>query len=291
MVVRDRSFSSGSPVCRYWLTRCEGFTVRSGARTLGVVETVDLGDPLTGADAVVVRSKRRRRRVVPAQQVLAVVPARQLLLARRQPRLRRTRDVAVPATRSVRVAARAAARGLLVAAAALARAVEVAAPVVIAIAKVAAAFVWALARRLAGELRRSGSRLVRAARDQVRDRKRKRDLERDQQRERGEEQRESLPDRLLAAARRGRGEAPRAHLEQSVADLARRLRRLEQLPGRLPRRRQPDGVAAVDDRALEVRDSQLQDARALPDEYLFAIGHHRLDVGRKDQAASAVEQP
>src|SRR5207253_8604341 len=41
----DRTFPSDSPVCAYWLTRCEGFAVRSGRRELGVVESI-AGGPL-----------------------------------------------------------------------------------------------------------------------------------------------------------------------------------------------------------------------------------------------------
>ena len=42
IVDSDRTFPRESPVCAYWLTRCEGFTVRSESRVLGVVESVDL---------------------------------------------------------------------------------------------------------------------------------------------------------------------------------------------------------------------------------------------------------
>ena len=82
MVALDRSFPNGSPVCDYWLSRCEGFTVRAGHRTLGVVEHV--GRELRGArtESIVLR-KRTRRRVVPAHDILAVVPARKVVLARR----------------------------------------------------------------------------------------------------------------------------------------------------------------------------------------------------------------
>ena len=45
IVDSDRTFPSESPVCAYWLTRCEGFTVRSESRVLGVVESV-AGDGL-----------------------------------------------------------------------------------------------------------------------------------------------------------------------------------------------------------------------------------------------------
>jgi hypothetical protein len=83
MIAPDRSFPNGSPVCDYWLSRCEGFTVRAGHRTLGVVETVEHDDSLGRAGSIVVRRPHRRRRAVPTGDVLAVVPARKVLLARR----------------------------------------------------------------------------------------------------------------------------------------------------------------------------------------------------------------
>lgn len=83
MVAPDRSFPNGSPVCEYWLSRCEGFVVRAGHRTLGVVEEVARDG--RHADAIVLRKGRRRRHALPAGDVLAVVPARRVLLARRHP--------------------------------------------------------------------------------------------------------------------------------------------------------------------------------------------------------------
>ena len=81
MIAPDRSFPNGSPVCDYWLARCEGFTVRAGHRTLGVVEAV--AHDGSHADAIVLRKGRRRRRTLPPGDVLAVVPARRVLLMRR----------------------------------------------------------------------------------------------------------------------------------------------------------------------------------------------------------------
>lgn len=103
MLSPDRSFPRGTPVCDYWLSRCEGFTVRSGHRTLGVVETVTRnGAPQP--ETIVLR-KRHRRKVLRASEVLAVVPARKELLARRRrhaaPLARRSADVAVPVARRV----------------------------------------------------------------------------------------------------------------------------------------------------------------------------------------------
>jgi hypothetical protein len=99
MIAPDRSFPNGSPVCEYWLSRCEGFTVRAGHRTLGVVEHV--AHDGRHADTIVLRKGRRRRRALPSNDVLAVVPARRMLLTRRhehaKPILQRAYTVAKPA--------------------------------------------------------------------------------------------------------------------------------------------------------------------------------------------------
>src|SRR5947207_14117348 len=105
MVVRERSFSRGSPVCDYWLSRCEGFVVRAGGRTVGVVEAVAASDPLGRADELLVR-RRRSRVVVPADHVVAVVPGRKELLARRKAgRLRPRLKAGYAAAKPVLVAA------------------------------------------------------------------------------------------------------------------------------------------------------------------------------------------
>jgi hypothetical protein len=93
----DRTFPSDSPVCAYWLTRCEGFTVRSGRRVLGVVESI-AGGPLGLAETLQVHS-RYRERVLDAGQVTAVVPGRKLLIA--EPAPARVRPVAGSAARTV----------------------------------------------------------------------------------------------------------------------------------------------------------------------------------------------
>jgi hypothetical protein len=92
----DRTFPSDSPVCAYWLTRCEGFTVRSGRRELGVVESV-AGGPLGLAETLQVHS-RYRQRLLDAGQVSAVVPGRRLLIVAPAPS--RVRPVAKSATRT-----------------------------------------------------------------------------------------------------------------------------------------------------------------------------------------------
>jgi hypothetical protein len=92
----DRTFPSDSPVCAYWLTRCEGFTVRSGQRELGVVDSV-AGGPLGLAETLHVHS-RYRQRLLDVGQVSAVVPGQRLLTV--EPAPSRVRPVARKATRT-----------------------------------------------------------------------------------------------------------------------------------------------------------------------------------------------
>lgn len=147
MVAVDRSFPNGSPVCDYWLSRCEGFTVRAGSRNLGVVE--QLGFAAAGrVQTLVVRKRHRRQRAIATGQVLAVVPARQLLLARRAQHV-------APAARVVGAAAKTTA----------------------ALLRAFAAVLWAFLVRGAVELRLATARLVHAAGDEIRDRKRERHLQ------------------------------------------------------------------------------------------------------------------
>ena len=136
MIAPDRSFPNGSPVCEYWLSRCEGFVVRAGHRTVGVVEKVDRDGRMTGA--LVLRKGRHRRQTLPADDVLAVVPARRLLLARRH-------QHAMPAMRRVYASTK-----------------SVAIPV--------AAALWALTLRAARTLRREVPRLARLVLAEVHDR-------------------------------------------------------------------------------------------------------------------------
>lgn len=100
MIAPDRSFPNGSPVCEYWLSRCEGFTVRAGHRTLGVVEAVAHRAGAGHADTIVLRKPHRRKRALATDDVLAVVPARKLLLARRHhhagPAVRRSYAAVAP---------------------------------------------------------------------------------------------------------------------------------------------------------------------------------------------------
>jgi KaiC/GvpD/RAD55 family RecA-like ATPase len=148
MLAPDRSFPNGSPVCDYWLSRCEGFTVRAGHRTLGVVETVAHSGVAGHADRIVLK-KRHRRRALDTEEVIAVVPARKMLLARRHQH----------AKLLVQHAAQQVEHG-----------VEVATPIVADIVMRTASAVWRLVRWAAAELRREVPRLVRVAGAEIRER-------------------------------------------------------------------------------------------------------------------------
>jgi hypothetical protein len=82
VVSATRSFEARSPVSRYWLARCEGFTVRTGRRVLGAVAEIGGTDPFGSAEYLVVRrpALRRARRVVPAASVTEVIPASRTLI-------------------------------------------------------------------------------------------------------------------------------------------------------------------------------------------------------------------
>jgi hypothetical protein len=84
IVDSDRAFPRESAVWAYWLTRCEGFTVRSGSRVLGVVESIGGSGTLGQAETLHVRS-RYKQRVLDVDEVTAVVPGRQLLISVREP--------------------------------------------------------------------------------------------------------------------------------------------------------------------------------------------------------------
>jgi hypothetical protein len=108
MLVRDRRFGSDSPIRDYWLTRCEGFTVRAGRKRLGVVAEVDCGISSLHAETLVVRRRRRATLLLPAERIVEVVPAQELLVARRRPS--RTRPAATAVARGSTITARATAR-------------------------------------------------------------------------------------------------------------------------------------------------------------------------------------
>jgi hypothetical protein len=150
MLARDRSFGSDSPIRDYWLTRCEGFTVRSGRRRLGVVSEVECGASAPRAEMLVVQRRRRRTLMLPATQVVAVVPSQDLLLARR--RASRTRPAVTATGRGARLAL----RGVAAAGRAARRGLAVATPVVLRFLSLAATVAWYIVVTLARRLRHDG---------------------------------------------------------------------------------------------------------------------------------------
>lgn len=83
---QSKRFSAGSPVTRYWLANCVGFSLQGAAR--GTVERVLTdGDPFEPS-LLEVRSRHRRLRRVPASAVVEVVPSERLLVVGRQRRAR-----------------------------------------------------------------------------------------------------------------------------------------------------------------------------------------------------------
>jgi hypothetical protein len=75
---QSRRFDAASPVTRYWLANCVGFSLAGGGR--GRVERIfSDGDP-HDPSLLEVRTRSRRVRRVPASAVVAVVPAERLLV-------------------------------------------------------------------------------------------------------------------------------------------------------------------------------------------------------------------
>jgi hypothetical protein len=91
MVVSGRTqrFSAASPVTRYWLAHCVGFSVVGGGR--GTVERVLADDNPHVAAQLEIRRGRKRRRI-PVSAVLEVVPAEQVLVVRRSERATARRE-------------------------------------------------------------------------------------------------------------------------------------------------------------------------------------------------------
>jgi hypothetical protein len=75
---QSRRFSASSPVTRYWLANCVGFSLTGGGH--GTVERVLSGDDPFVPSLLEVRTGRHRLRCVPTESVVEVVPAEQLLV-------------------------------------------------------------------------------------------------------------------------------------------------------------------------------------------------------------------
>jgi len=75
---QSRRFDASSPVTRYWLANCVGFTLSGGGR--GTVERIWAESDPYEPSVLEVRTGRRRVRRVPASSVIGVVPAEQVLV-------------------------------------------------------------------------------------------------------------------------------------------------------------------------------------------------------------------
>jgi hypothetical protein len=75
---RSKRFDASSPVTRYWLANCVGFSLAGGGR--GTVERVWAESDPNDPSVLEVRTSRRRVRRVPTSAVIAVVPAEQVLV-------------------------------------------------------------------------------------------------------------------------------------------------------------------------------------------------------------------
>jgi hypothetical protein len=79
---QSRRFDASSPVTRYWLANCVGFTLAGGGR--GTVERILADASPYDASLLEVRVGRRRVRRVPTSAVTAVVPSEQVLIVDRR---------------------------------------------------------------------------------------------------------------------------------------------------------------------------------------------------------------
>ena len=113
---QSRRFDASSPVTRYWLANCVGFSLSGGGR--GTVERVLADDDPYEPTVLEVRTGRRRVRRVPTSAVIAVVPSEHVLVVDRRRRMTpdRKRDASV----RLRWSARVAWRGLVIGASLLA---------------------------------------------------------------------------------------------------------------------------------------------------------------------------
>jgi hypothetical protein len=81
---QSKRFAASSPVTRYWLANCVGFSLAGGGR--GTVERILAEDDPHDPSLLEVRTSRRRVRRVPTSAVIGVVPSERLLLVDRRRR-------------------------------------------------------------------------------------------------------------------------------------------------------------------------------------------------------------
>jgi hypothetical protein len=82
---QSKRFPASSPVTRYWLANCVGFSLAGGGR--GTVERILADDDPHDPSVLEVRTGHRRVRRVPTSAVVAVVPTERLLVVDRRRRL------------------------------------------------------------------------------------------------------------------------------------------------------------------------------------------------------------
>jgi hypothetical protein len=92
---QSRRFDASSPVTRYWLANCVGFSLAGGGH--GTVEKVLAEGNLHAPSLLEVRTGRRNVSRIPTSAVIAVVPAEQVLVVDKRRRLMpdRKRDVSL----------------------------------------------------------------------------------------------------------------------------------------------------------------------------------------------------
>jgi hypothetical protein len=100
---QSRRFDASSPVTRYWLANCVGFSLAGGGH--GTVERVLAEGNLHAPSLLEVRTGRRNVSRIPTSAVIAVVPSEQVLVVDRRRRLMpdRRRDLSLRLRWSARV--------------------------------------------------------------------------------------------------------------------------------------------------------------------------------------------
>ena len=82
---QSKRFAASSPVTRYWLANCVGFSLAGGGR--GTVERILADDDPHDPSVLEVRTGRRRVRRVPTSAVIAVVPQEKVIVVDRRRRI------------------------------------------------------------------------------------------------------------------------------------------------------------------------------------------------------------
>jgi hypothetical protein len=82
---QSRRFDASSPVTRYWLANCVGFSLAGGGH--GTVERILADGSVYAPSVLEVRTSRRRTSRIPTSAVIAVVPSEQVLVVDRRRRL------------------------------------------------------------------------------------------------------------------------------------------------------------------------------------------------------------